>query len=153
MNELNKKPTLPIHGVSGSFFQHLMLDIETMGNESFSSIISLGALEFDIETGKTGKEFYVNVDLQSCMDLGLILNASTVMWWMQQNEQARKDLVEKTALPIQKALLEFSLFVIRIMRFGATLQDLIVVFYEMLIIKLLFLFLGILEKKDALELL
>jgi hypothetical protein len=107
MKKLNKKPTLPIHGVSGSSFQHLMLDIETMGNESFSSILSIGAVEFDIETGKTGKEFYVNVDLQSCMDLGLIVNASTIMWWMQQNEQARKDLVKKNALSIQKALLEF----------------------------------------------
>ena len=48
MNELSKKPTLPIHGVSGSSFQHLMLDIETMGNESFSSIVSIGAVEFDI---------------------------------------------------------------------------------------------------------
>jgi hypothetical protein len=60
--------------VSGSVFGHLMLDIETMGNESFSSIVSIGALEFDIETGKTGREFYVNVDLQSCMDLGLIVD-------------------------------------------------------------------------------
>ena len=38
--------------VSGSVFGHLMLDIETMGNESFSSIVSIGALEFDIETGE-----------------------------------------------------------------------------------------------------
>jgi hypothetical protein len=95
---------------SGSVFGHLMLDLETMGSESFSSIISIGALEFDIETGKTGKEFYVNVDLQSCMDLGLIVNGSTIMWWMQQNEQARKDLVDEKALPLLKALLEFSNF-------------------------------------------
>ena len=89
-------------------FNHLMLDIETMGNESFSSIISIGALEFDINTGNTGREFYVNVDLQSCMDLGLGINASTVMWWLKQNDQARYDLVERTALPIREALLEFS---------------------------------------------
>lgn len=107
-NGQNHQLTIP--RVSGSVFGHLMLDIETMGNESFSSIISIGALEFDINTGETGKEFYVNVDLQSCIDLGLIINASTVMWWMQQNEQARKDLIEKTALPISKALLEFSNF-------------------------------------------
>ena len=91
-------------------FKHLMLDIETMGNESFSSILSIGALEFDINTGKTGNEFYVNVDLQSCVDLGLIINASTVMWWLQQNEQARKDLIERKALPIREALIEFSKF-------------------------------------------
>ena len=110
MNKLSKKPTLPIHGVSGSSFQHLMLDIETMGNESFSSIVSIGAVEFDINTGKTGRAFYTNVDLQSCIDLGLIMNASTVMWWMQQNEQARKDLTERTSLPIIEALNEFADF-------------------------------------------
>jgi hypothetical protein len=91
-------------------FKHLMLDIETMGNESFSSIVSIGALEFDIETGETGKEFYVNVDLQSCMDLGLIVNASTIMWWLNQNEQARNDLTDRPVLPIQKALIEFAKF-------------------------------------------
>lgn len=90
--------------------KHLMLDIETMGTESFSSIISIGALEFDIETGKTGKEFYVNVDLQSCMDLGLIVNASTIMWWLNQSEQARKDLTERTAVPILQALSDFADF-------------------------------------------
>lgn len=91
-------------------FKHLMLDIETMGNYSYSSIISIGALEFDIESGETGKEFYVNVDLQSCLDLGLILSASTIMWWMEQNEQARKDLVSGEKLSIKEALESFSLF-------------------------------------------
>lgn len=90
--------------------KHLMLDIETMGTESFSSIVSIGALEFDIETGKTGKEFYVNVDLQSCIDLGLIVNASTIMWWLNQNEQARKDLTERTTISIKQALSEFADF-------------------------------------------
>lgn len=87
-----------------------MLDLETMGNESFSCIVSIGAVEFDINTGKTGKEFYTNVDLQSCIDLGLIMNASTVLWWLNQNEQARKDLTERTSLPIVEALKEFANF-------------------------------------------
>lgn len=91
-------------------FEHLMLDIETMGNESFSSIVSIGALEFDIQTGETGKEFYVNVDLQSCVNLGLIINPSTVMWWMRQSDQARKDFVEGEKVSIQTALFEFSKF-------------------------------------------
>jgi DNA polymerase III epsilon subunit-like protein len=87
-----------------------MLDIETMGNESYSSIISIGALEFDIETGEHGKEFYINVDLQSCMDIGLIVNASTIMWWMNQNEQARQDLTGRESINILDALGEFSKF-------------------------------------------
>lgn len=100
----------PNHPDVPNIFGHLMLDIETMGSESFSSILSIGALEFDIETGATGKEFYVTIDLQSCLDLGLIVNASTIMWWLVQNEQARKDLAERVTIPIREALLRFAQF-------------------------------------------
>lgn len=87
-----------------------MLDIETMGNESYSSIMSIGALEFDINTGETGKEFYLNIDLQSCFDIGLIVNASTVMWWMKQSDTARQDLVSRDVVSIREALHKFSEF-------------------------------------------
>ena len=43
-------------------FSHLMLDLETMGTKSNSAIISIGAVEFDILTGKTGKRI-----LQKCI--------------------------------------------------------------------------------------
>ncbi len=91
-------------------YKHLMLDIETMGNGSFSSIVSIGAVEFDIYSGKTGKEFYVNIDLQSCLDSGLTVDGSTIMWWLQQNEQARQDISNSSVLHIYEALGEFSAF-------------------------------------------
>lgn len=87
-----------------------MVDIETMGNVSYSSILSIGAVEFDIETGNTGKEFNVNIDLQSCLDIGLVVNASTIIWWMQQSEQARKDITQANTISIKEALNEFSKF-------------------------------------------
>lgn len=90
-------------------FEHLMIDIETMANESFSSIISLAAVEFDINTGATGKEFYENISLQSCLDLGLIVNADTIMWWMKQSDEARKILTSGT-ISITDALTSFSAF-------------------------------------------
>jgi len=93
-----------------SKFKHLMLDIETMGSNSYSSILSIGALEFDIETGETGNEFHVNVDLQSCIDAGLIVNASTIIWWMQQSEESRSRFAKKNAVSIKHALLSFSGF-------------------------------------------
>lgn len=71
---------------------HLMLDLETMGNTSHSSIISIGAVEFNIETGETGREFYERIDLQSCLDNKLIVNGSTIYWWLEQNEKARKEV-------------------------------------------------------------
>jgi hypothetical protein len=89
--------------------EHLMIDIETMANESFSAIISLAAVEFDINTGKTGKEFYINISLQSCIDLGLIVNADTIMWWMKQSDEARKSLLAGS-VSIIDALTSFSGF-------------------------------------------
>jgi hypothetical protein len=91
-------------------FKHLMVDIETMGNQSYSSIVSIAAVEFNIETAATGKEFYRIVSLQSCLDLGLIVNADTIMWWMQQSDEARLEFVKDEIVSIQQALTEFSKF-------------------------------------------
>lgn len=73
---------------------HLMLDLETMGNKSNSAIVSIGAVEFDIETGELGREFYERVDLQSCLDAGLLVNGSTIYWWLEQNEMARREIAK-----------------------------------------------------------
>lgn len=92
-------------------FGHIMIDIETMGNESSVAIVSIGAVEFNMNTGETGKEFYTNVSLQSCLDIGLKINASTLMWWMKQSDEARKTLTDGSPLHIKEALLKFSEFV------------------------------------------
>jgi hypothetical protein len=90
-------------------FGHLMVDIETMGHKSSSAIISIGAVEFDIETGETGAEFYRNVSLQSCIDAGLKMTPETVMWWMQQTNKARADVLVNN-VHINHALYEFAQF-------------------------------------------
>jgi hypothetical protein len=96
---------------SGKKFGHIMVDIETMGNESNSAIVSIGAVEFNMETGETGQEFYANVSLKSCLDAGLKVNADTVMWWMKQGDEARKTLTVGESKNIIQALDEFSSFV------------------------------------------
>lgn len=96
--------------MTGKTFRNLMLDIETLGSVPYSCILSIAAVEFDINTGNTGKEFYRGIDLKSCLDMGLIVNASTIMWWMQQNEQAREELATGNKPPIKQALNEFSSF-------------------------------------------
>ena len=71
----------------------IMLDLETMGNSANSAIIAIGAVRFDND--KLLDEFYTVVDLQSCLDNGLEMNADTVLWWMQQSEQARNQFKRK----------------------------------------------------------
>ena len=87
-----------------------MLDLETMGTKSNSAIISIGAVEFNIQTGETGREFYRNISLQSCIDIGLKVDADTIMWWMEQSQAARKSLTEGEVISIQQALIDFKEF-------------------------------------------
>ena len=72
--------------------KHLMLDIETMGNGSYAAVTSIAAVEFDLETGKTGREFHKRISLQSSLDMGLKVTASTLLWWLDQTKEAQKEL-------------------------------------------------------------
>jgi hypothetical protein len=89
---------------------HLMIDLETMGKGSNSAIVSIGAVEFELQSGETGEEFYTRVDLQSCLDLGLKVNASTIFWWLMQSEKARKEIC-KEGKPLREALFDLSVFI------------------------------------------
>lgn len=89
---------------------HLMLDLETMGDTSYSSIVAIGAVEFNIITGETGREFYEIVDLESCLQAGLTVTGSTIMWWLQQNHEARMNLVYQSKVSLYVALSRFQMF-------------------------------------------
>lgn len=75
--------------------KHVMLDLETMGNTSYSSVISIGAVSFDIDSGERFNQFYQKIDFKSCLDVGLGVDASTIEWWLKQNEEARKLATQK----------------------------------------------------------
>lgn len=62
----------------------LMIDIETLDNKNTSSIISLSAVQFDLQSGEIGKEFYELISLQSCLKYGLTISESTLKWWLDQ---------------------------------------------------------------------
>jgi hypothetical protein len=92
---------------------HLMLDLETMGKRAGCAIVSIGAVEFDLNTGEIGRQFYERVDLQSCLNVGLFAEASTVYWWMMQSKEARKELC-KPADPLKNVLEQFSSFIMQL---------------------------------------
>jgi exodeoxyribonuclease VIII len=89
---------------------HLMLDLETMGNNYGSVICSIGAVEFDLASGDIGRKFYEKVSIQSCLDLGLRVTGSTIEWWLAQSEEARKELYDKNGKNITEVLYLFRTF-------------------------------------------
>jgi hypothetical protein len=74
-------------------FNHIMVDLETMGQGNKAAICAIAAVEFDITTGVTGRRFYEKVALESSMSCGLEVDASTILWWLDQSESAREELV------------------------------------------------------------
>lgn len=89
---------------------HIMVDIETMGDIPGSAIVAIAAVEFNLETGETGRRFYERLDLQSCLDKGLFVTGHTVNWWLLQDAESRVEIT-KEGLPLGEALHKFRLFV------------------------------------------
>lgn len=86
-----------------------MIDLETMGTKPGCAIVSIGAVEFDRNTGKIGDKFYAGIKLSSCQRAGLTIDAHTVLWWLQQGQEARVKVVTGDC-ELASALLEFSNF-------------------------------------------
>lgn len=87
---------------------HVMLDLETMGTGNNAAIIAIGAAAFDKDGVRA--RYYNTVSLESSIAVGMQMDASTVMWWLQQSEDARKALLVPDQVPLATALEEFSEF-------------------------------------------
>lgn len=74
-------------------YEHLMIDLETLGTLSDSVILSIGAIPFDIQTGEMGKEidFFPNVEHQ--LDHRKVTWGS-IKFWLSQNSDAIKAITE-----------------------------------------------------------
>ena len=86
---------------------HVMLDLETMGQGSNAAIVAIGAVFFEPTTGAVGASFYQQIDLEDAVKYGE-MDASTVLWWLEQNEQARKEITNGEACKLSDTLYDFT---------------------------------------------
>src|SRR5574343_375905 len=83
-----------------------MVDLETLGNGNSAVILSIGACKFlphgqgvDIHAPH---RFEVFVDPQSCVDIGMKMDVSTVLWWMEpERGEARDALMANLARAVR----------------------------------------------------
>lgn len=109
---------------------HCMIDLETMGNGIDAAIVAIGAVKFDPHdpqplappgsdsvcyttnppsyTVATYPSFYEIVSLRSSVEYGLKIGADTVMWWLQQDDAARKELYDRPGIPLLEAIHKLS---------------------------------------------
>lgn len=88
----------------------VMGDLETMGHGSDAVIISIGAVKFDPEKKQIYDRFYTKVDPQSCLDAGLSVSGSTITWWLDQSDAARREFTQGTLPSLKIALDHFTLW-------------------------------------------
>lgn len=87
-----------------------MVDLETLGTDPYSPVLSIGAVRFrfDDEPFAVEDTFHQVISLESCMELGLRPSASTISWWMQQSAEARSIFTPNVGLPLPNVLDNFT---------------------------------------------
>ena len=94
-----------------------MVDLETMGTENNAAIVAIGVVAFDIKNDylipAPEGEFYTPVSLASSMSAGLKCDASTILFWLEQEDAARKELTGRT-VPLQQALSQLASWMERV---------------------------------------
>jgi hypothetical protein len=79
-------------GDSKRKFRELMVDIETMGRSYNASITQIGACYFSMKTGEIGDTYLINLDLDDSIKNGAKVDGSTIYWWLNQSDDARRSL-------------------------------------------------------------
>ena len=62
--------------------KNMMIDLETLGTNVDSQILSIGAVIFDIKTGDIEKEFYRTIKIEE--DVNINATLGTIKFWLHQ---------------------------------------------------------------------
>lgn len=78
-----------------------VIDEESLSTEPNAALYSIGATM--IKDLDVVDRFYVNIDPQSCLDVGLHQSKSTMEWWVKQGKAAQ-DVLLTDRVPLRQAL-------------------------------------------------
>ncbi|MFL9275996.1 3'-5' exoribonuclease domain-containing protein [Escherichia coli] len=88
-------------------WNHLSVDLETMGKNPDAPIISIGAIFFDPQTGDMGPEFSKTIDLDTA---GGVIDRDVIKWWLKQSREAQSAILTDE-IPLDDALLQLREFI------------------------------------------
>jgi DNA polymerase III epsilon subunit-like protein len=87
---------------------HYVLDLETMGKGPRAAIVAIGCVRID--QGTINGSLYRRVSLETSLQAGLQVDASTIEWWLQQRETAREEIYQPGAIRLESALAKLAEF-------------------------------------------
>jgi hypothetical protein len=93
---------------------HAMIDLETLGVDPNSVILTLGALKFDPNSSENPyQEMYFRVDVDSQTEMGRKVDNNTLDWWGKQpTEIFEEALGEKDRISVEDMLKRINKFAV-----------------------------------------
>lgn len=84
----------------------IMVDIETLGNKTDSTIFQIAAVAFDIKTGEHIVEFHRIANISEAEKLNV--TGDTLKWWLNTNKELLSDLLNKGEGSVEELLITFA---------------------------------------------
>lgn len=84
-------------------YDHIMLDLETLGTTADSVILSIGAVKFNLTGELDDACFYAVCSIGS--QSRRHISGDTLGWWIGQSEEAQKVFTSPDKMPLEEALL------------------------------------------------
>jgi hypothetical protein len=72
---------------------HCMVDLETLDTVPGGVILSIGACMFNADRIIPGSDFYTVLNIETSKSAGLTVDPSTLEWWTNQSDEAKKVLL------------------------------------------------------------
>ena len=93
--------------------EEIMLDLETMGVSRDAPIVQIGAIAFSRSAPNETVVYYQEINLESAMAHGALPEAHTIIWWFEQDADARARMLHamKNGVGLPMALVGFSQWV------------------------------------------
>jgi hypothetical protein len=88
---------------------NVMIDIETLSTTPNSIILSIAAVKFNSD-GPLEDNFFENITIQSCIDLGLDKDIKTEQWWEKQSVEIKN---RPNQLPIGEVMSNFITWIVK----------------------------------------
>ena len=90
--------------------QDVMLDLETLSTDSNGVIVSISAVQCNMETGEVGESIEIGLKIQEQLDKGAVIDGDTVMWWLSQPKSAQNELTRLYQHKVSVGLDTLSMF-------------------------------------------
>lgn len=76
-------------------FTDVMIDLETLGLRPNVPIVSLGAVQFNVDTGEIGQALYEKIEWVHDQK-ERPMDRETMAWWLEQDPAAQRELTDRT---------------------------------------------------------